>query len=655
MRFRQVHLDFHTSEEIPAVGDRFDKEQFKAALKAGHVDSITLFSKCHHGWAYHPSTANEMHPHLKFDLLGAQLEACREAGVNAPVYISAGFDEKYAKRHMDHLVRSTPDAAPNFLEKPGYHLLCFNTPYLDYLIAQVEEVMQKYNPVGVFLDISTPRVCYCQHCIASMREKGMNPHNPDDVKAFGEMVYLEYCRRVEEAVRKYSKTATIFHNAGNIARGKREIAGYDTHFELESLPTGGWGYDHFPMSAAYCRTLGKEYLGMTGKFHLTWGEFGGFKHPNALRYETSLSLALGARCSIGDQLHPNGEMNMSTYKLIGRAYAEVEQKEKYVEGAKAISDAAILSAVSYSSSSSVNNLSDTGASRILLESKILFDIIDRYEENLSKYKLIILPDSIRVDAELKEKLEKYLSGGGKLILSGKSGLATDSDRFAINVGAEYLGEIESTPSYLIPKYDCVNGETAYVMYTAASKIKDVSGEVIGLVEDSFFNRTPEHFCSHRHTPNKPGADNPGVVVTENTGYIAWNVFADYAENGGYYLKELVAQVIGRLMPERSVNVNLPDRGVVTYTFQEKENRYVAHLLFAHTSKRGKNVEIIEDIVPLYNIKLDAAVASQPKRVYKAQCEDGKLILSDLKYTYDNGRAYIDVDKVDTHAMVVIEL
>ena len=52
---------------------------------------------------------------------------------------------------------------------------------------------------------------------------------------------------------------------------------------------------------AYARTLNMEYLGMTGKFHTTWGEFGGFKHPNALLYETALSLANGAKCSIGDQ------------------------------------------------------------------------------------------------------------------------------------------------------------------------------------------------------------------------------------------------------------------------------------------------------------------------------------------------------------------
>ena len=81
MRFRQVHLDFHTSEAIPEIGKHFRKEQFQAMLKKGHVDSITIFSKCHHGWAYHPSEANETHPGLDFDLLGAMIEAADRKSV----------------------------------------------------------------------------------------------------------------------------------------------------------------------------------------------------------------------------------------------------------------------------------------------------------------------------------------------------------------------------------------------------------------------------------------------------------------------------------------------------------------------------------------------------------------------------------------------
>ena len=175
MRFRQVHLDFHTSGLIPGIGAQFDKAQFQAALKAGHVNSITIFSKCHHGWAYHPSEANTMHPHLDFDLLGAQLEACREIDVNAPVYLSAGLDEKEVLLHPEWLNVNPNGVDPSPFTKAYYHLLCYNTPYLDKLAAQVEEVMERYNPCGVFLDISSVRMCTCASCVRSMLEKGMEP------------------------------------------------------------------------------------------------------------------------------------------------------------------------------------------------------------------------------------------------------------------------------------------------------------------------------------------------------------------------------------------------------------------------------------------------------------------------------------------------
>src|SRR5690242_3115984 len=55
LRFRQVHLDFHTSPLIPDVGRDFDAEAFADSVQAGHIDSITCFAKCHHGMSYYPT------------------------------------------------------------------------------------------------------------------------------------------------------------------------------------------------------------------------------------------------------------------------------------------------------------------------------------------------------------------------------------------------------------------------------------------------------------------------------------------------------------------------------------------------------------------------------------------------------------------------
>ena len=651
MRFRQVHLDFHTSGLIPKLGGRFDKKQFQAALKAGHVDSITIFSKCHHGWAYHPSKANRIHPELTFDLLGAQLEACREIDVNAPVYISAGFDEKEVLDHPEWLSVAPGSNASDVFTRAGYHLMCYNTPYLDVLAAQVEEVMEKYNPCGIFLDISNVRMCTCASCVKSMLEKGMDPTNMDDVLKHGEEVYANYCRRMEAAVRKYSATATIFHNAGHIAHGRRDIAGYDTHLELESLPTGGWGYDHFPMSSAYTRTLGMEFLGMTGKFHTTWGEFGGFKHPNALIYETGLSLACGACISIGDQLHPSGEMNMSTYNLIGKAYELVEKKEPFCVGAENIADIAVLSceAVLGSGVAGHNNASDsnTGANRILLEGKHLFNFIDE-EEDFGKYRLLILPDQILLCEKLTARLEKYIENGGKLLLTGVSGLDMDMKRFTLDVGADFAGFSSVRPDYMIPAFDAVNGETAYVMYSQGMLLENITGEVFASRQASYFNRAYNHFSSHQHTPNDVDAPlMPAAVRKGSIAYIGWNVFEDYATKGELVCKELALHAIDMLLgDERAIITDLPDRGVTTVTKQN--GRTIVHLLFAHTTVRGKGIEVIEDAVTLRGVNAAVKLNKAPEKVYLAP--EGKPI----DFEWDGSRVKFSVPEVTLHQMICIE-
>src|ERR1700733_7610541 len=101
LRFRQVHLDFHTAGLIPEVGARFDKKAWQKTLQDASVNSITCFSKCHHGWSYHPTKIGKTHPGLNFDLLRSQYDACKEIGINIPIYLSAGFDDVAVAAHPD--------------------------------------------------------------------------------------------------------------------------------------------------------------------------------------------------------------------------------------------------------------------------------------------------------------------------------------------------------------------------------------------------------------------------------------------------------------------------------------------------------------------------------------------------------------------------
>ena len=633
LRFRQVHLDFHTSPDIPGIGSKFNKKEWQDTLKAAHIDSITIFAKCHHGVSYHPTKVGITHPNLTCNLLDEQYKACKEIGVNAPIYISAGIDMAILEDHPSwRWVPPKDDFQEEFDFAPnGLRPICFNGEYLDYLCKQIEEVVEMYpNCDGIFLDIISLKECVCPTCVKWMKEHGLNPTNHEDRMKCAEHVLEEYYRRTTIACKSTNPEMPVFHNSGHVDKSDmRIINNYFSHLELESLPTGGWGYDHFPVSAKFAKYTGFDFLGMSGKFHTTWGEFGGYKTPEALKYECMQMIAFGAKCSIGDQLHPNGKLDETTYKLIGEAYKEVEAKEAWCDNVENVADICVLS------QESVSKLrdQDTAVGRVLLEGGYLFDLVDKYAD-FNKYKLLIVADTIRVDEELKAKIDEYLAQGGKLILSGDAGLWNDKEEFAFNIGAKNVGMNKFQPDYIQSKgIMALDFYTSpQVMYSQARQVELTDGEGLADVWDPYFNKTWEHYCSHQHAPYDKVNGFPGIVLNKdkNIIYFAHKIFQLYGDYAEIIYKKLCHKAIDFLMPDQTVKTNMPSAGRIVLNDQAGENRYVLHLLYANKSLRGgkgeynpKNaayvwnpyqIEVIEELTPIYNVEVEIDVPKTIKSI-----------------------------------------
>ena len=68
------------------------------------------------------------------------------------------------------------------------------------------------------------------------------------------------------------------------------------------------------------------------------------------------------KSSIGDQLHPSGEMDMATYKLIGAAYSGAGgKKEEWLDNVEQVTDIAVFSYESYSGSFEVGQSTNVTA------------------------------------------------------------------------------------------------------------------------------------------------------------------------------------------------------------------------------------------------------------------------------------------------------
>lgn len=633
LRFRQIHLDFHTSEKITGVGDKFDAAQFQAELQRGHVDSITIFSKCHHGLSYHDTAVGVRHPGMAEELLPHQIGACRAIGVKTPIYISAGFDEAAALAHPEWTVKHAEGKGFDPL-RAGFKLMCFNSPYLDYLCAQIEEVVEKFGGSGhgaddgIFLDIISAPRCYCTFCISDMQAEGLDPQSEDDRTAFAYRTLNKYYERTTASCKKGNPERKVFHNSGHIPKGAKAALAWNSHLELESLPTGGWGYDHFPISAKYVATTGYDFLGMTGKFHTTWGEFGGFKRPNALRYECAAMLAFGSKCSIGDQLHPSGEMNSDTYALVGAAYSEVEEKQPWCDGVAPVSDIALVSIEALHADRpgghGQKNYSEEGAARMLLELHHQFDVID-LDRDLTPYKLVILPDDITLEGPFLEKVRAYRAAGGKLLLSGAGGMTSARDGFALDLGLELRRRSECNPEYLIPTdlapTPIVRGP--FVIHSSAWNIEAPGCRVLAQRAEPYFNRTWDHFCSHQHAPDAEISAYPAAVVGEGFVYFAHEIFTAYRNLGQPLYRDLVQDALAHLLPAPTVETNLPTAARVSLMHQPGENRSVLHLLFAVPVKRGADnyvspqaqaVEVIEDLYSLDEVEVTVRLTHDVREI-----------------------------------------
>lgn len=662
MRFRQIHLDFHTSEKISGVGSKFDARQFQEQLKRGHVDSVTLFSKCHHGCSYHDTSVGFRHPGMATELLPRQIEACKAIGVKTPIYISAGFDEFAARVHPDWCVVQKDGSIGNPLTA-GWKLMNLNSPYLDYLCAQIEEVIEKFDGGdGIFLDIIAPWKSYDARSLADMREQGIDPDNDEQTTAFAQAVLQKYYECTTASCHKKNPDLPVFHNSGHIAKGATDVLRWQSHLELESLPTGGWGYDHFPISAKYAATTGKTYLGMTGKFHTTWGEFGGFKRPEALRYECAAMLAFGARCSIGDQLHPSGEMNEDTYQLIGAAYSQVEENEKYVVGAEPVSEIALVSPEAARhggfSGHTTRNDAEEGAARMLLELHQQFDVVD-LDRDLASYKLVVLPDEITFESAFADKIKQFVADGGKVLLSGKSGMNAEATKFVLDTGLNVEGKSEWDPDYVIPTDLAPTAPVrgAFVVHGGAWNVTpDAGTRVLARRAASYFNRSWEHFCSHQHTPNEKEIHNPAATSNGQIAYFAHSIFTSYRQLGQPLYRDLVSDAIIDLLAKSSTRFdNFPSQARVALTRQTDASRYVLHLLYATPVKRGADksrfaspetsVEIIEDIVPLFEIACSININEQVKSVQLAPSGQA------LEYSQEGDVVRFVVPRLLCHQMI----
>ena len=559
---RQVHLDFHTSPHIPGVAADFDAREFAATMKRAHVNSVTIFAKCHHGYTYYPSKVCAPHPHLaRPDLLGEQIEALHREGIRCPIYITVGWDALLTQNHPEWRAMFKNGLFGDWnTGHPGqWKFVNWLHPGVQQHIEEVtREVLARYGGEveGFFYDICFfPKgACWSPESRKFREAHGLLDDSQAGFERFLAKAQETFARRYWDVIRAARPDATVFFNAGSdtfLERGLGGRARYASmsHMEIESLPSGFWGYFHFPRLARSAGHWGKPWLGMTGRFQTMWGDFGGLKPQPALEFECFRPQALGGANSVGDQLPPRGVLDPGAYDLIGAVYKQVADAEPFYAGSQPLVQVGITTSGVAGVDGDETAKSDEGAIQMCEEAHYECQLLDA-ENALHGLEVVILGDGTTLTPEFVEKLRAYYQSGGKLIVSHKGGCDA-SGRWVLDfLPVRVLGEVAEFPAYWRTRDSFSSGlaRADRVFYQQGLIVEAPGCEVLAERVPPYFKRDDVRYCSHLQTPPRPDASGqPVIVAGERFVVFADPIFREYRQSGNIAARDAWRLAMRRLV------------------------------------------------------------------------------------------------------------
>lgn len=609
---RQVHLDFHTSPFIPDVGAEFDAREFAATFKRARVNSVTLFAKCHHGMCYYPTKTGTSHPALNGrDLLGEMIEALHAEGTRCPIYTTVAWEEDIADRHpewrqmrADGTFARCDNPDPSLPRHPGGWRFndWVNPGFQDYLEAHVRELFERYGKLdGLFFDILfyDHLAHHSEACLAYRKKFGFTAEDAETFKRFESHAQARFAARFTQLIRSLSSKSTVFYNTPFDVfvdgTGGRQRLPHCTHIEIESLPSGFWGYLHFPRLARGAGRWGKPWIGMTGRFQKMWGDFGGIKPQAALEYECFRSQALGGGNSVGDQLPPRGRLDSAAYDLIGAVYAQCEDAEPFYKNSSVLADIGVLSANHPGKNISETGKSDEGAIQMCEETHYEVSLLDE-RSDLSAHRALILPDDVVVSPALHKKLKAYHSAGGKLVISHRAGRDA-SGKWALDfLPLGFNGVVEKFPTYWRARKAFWPELSASdrVMYAQGVNVYPGKGAKV-LVDRvlPYFKRTDLTFSSHFQTPPQAEPDRfPAVVSGKGFVYFADPIFREYRQTGNQAARDVWRRIMRDLAGAPLVGDGLP--GTILCAPRRRQRDLLVTLLHYVPVRKALDIDVCEE-------------------------------------------------------------
>ncbi|MEN8201695.1 MAG: alpha-amylase family protein [Bacteroidota bacterium] len=463
--YRRLVFDMH----IPDWGDhllaKFDPAKTAESIKKANINQVMAYAQSHQGLCYWPTKVGNAHAGMKGrDFFGEFSGELKKRDITVTAYYCVVFNSGAIRDHHDW----------RMVEKPGkpyeeqysvnrYGLSCpNNAEYHKQTMNEVEELLANYEFDVMFFDMAFWRTpCFCESCQARYKKETGNtiPGNIDwnnpgwvEYQTVRERWTGEFMKDLSDLTHQVHPDLPVYHNMA----GSTFDWNMSNNFEHTKYSTflGGDFYGDAADQLLEVKLFNNltenrpiEY--MTSRAYPSVKEHVNNKSTGELEMVSLAAISQHAAFTLIDSVNADGTFDQGVYELLEKMNANIAPYEPEL-GGEPVEDIAIYfsndSKMKFIDKSDVTKKEDslfgTGSSKDyphmnaihgtvekLQARHIPFGVITRKQLHaLEKYKMLILPDVLRMDKEEVKAIKRYVKNGGRVYASRWTSLTETSGK-----------------------------------------------------------------------------------------------------------------------------------------------------------------------------------------------------------------------------------
>ncbi|HDN76032.1 MAG TPA: hypothetical protein ENG05_02770 [Acidilobales archaeon] len=711
------------------LGSLNSRKIIDLALKVG-ANVLVVFARDPWGRVfYEGSRIGPKHPKVKGDFIKELVNEGSKRGVRVVVMVGHTANKYVYEKHSDWaqvnvrgevvLLEHVPYAENAYT--PEWPQICINSPYYEMIKEEVKEVL-KLKVGGVFLDSfryqpDIERACYCKWCqVRFKKELGYDmPAKPEwsdsrwrSLWKWRYKVVVEKIKELYKLVKSSNDEVMFMYNShpGGWAGRTNKVVEEGRDF-MDFIFAECSEADHQPpgfiaemVKLTKAMAKGKPVAASRNYFHMY----------RTVEASTSLAIRQGLRESMiaGGNLWLL--MFSSTYVQspyiideVSKVFKEHEKLEEFLVGAEGLKHVGIVVSNStrdfYGRDEPHHYVDEVrGFYYALTHEHIPVNFIAERDlsdsDYLSRYRVIVLANSVCLSDDALEGLRRYVGSGGKLIATFLSSTADEECTFRGDfglhdiMGVKLKGISKSSWSYVVkvkehPIFENVKesmflcGDMSYEFtysrtapFLGWHALVDAQGDVVAIIGEAndewgyeyTLGRSPPMF-SHK-------TDSPAIVLNDaKSMYFTFQLGRHYWRLGLPLYRRIIANAVYHLSGHPDVIVDAPET-VISEVHRQKGDRVIVHLLNTTYNQRilaigiGKTkqplppyssneaVHSVRTVIPIQGITIKVRLRNLT--------HDGKynvfLPLSNRKLNYELSKEFLTtrLDVLKEYEVVVIE-